>query len=480
MPQHSSRRRREQSGIVIPLTAILLTVIVPLIGLGIDASILYAVKTKMSAACDAAALAGARSLARGVNDAAQVANAQSVAEQYVALDFPAGYFGAPAPTVPTPTVDESQSQQRSVTVSASLAAPTFFMNWLGVSAVNISDSATAVRRDINVVLVMDTSGSLSLTNSCGPLKTAAVDFVSQFSEGRDEVGLATFSGASQAYPGIEFPLSTSFSSMTTTIGNITCVGGTSTALGLYNGYQALLALNQPAALNAILLFTDGYPTDITTTFPHNSGDGDSCEAPSTNTHQTLYQASPGGTAMTGATVETTYSVGDPSNPATWSPVGWTGLYQPNDYPNDTAISSNGHCTFGSNTGEIASIPATDPNYSYLSMVDGQYQPVTYVHGSSTQLTMNETNLLNGSINEADSMAYYIRTQTALPNVIMYSIGLGNAGGVPADFLERVANDPRASNYNASYPVGEYVSATSSADLEQAFLQIASEMLRLSK
>ena len=480
MRPHSSKRQRGQSGIVIPMTAVLLTVIVPLIGLGIDASILYAIRTKMSAACDAAALAGARSLARGSNDATQVANAQAIAEQYMQLNFPAGYFGAPAPTVPTPTVDESVSQQRSVTVSASLAAPTFFMNWLGVSSVTINNTATAVRRDINVVLVMDTSGSLSLTNSCGPLKTAAVDFVNQFSEGRDEVGLVTFAGGSESYPGIQYPLSTSFSTMTTTINAITCTGGTSTALGLYNGYQALLALNEPAALNAILLFTDGYPTDITTTFPHNTGDGDSCEAPSTNSNQTLYQPSPGGTAMIGATLETTYSVGDPSNPATWTPVGWTGLYQPNVYSSDTTIGSNGHCTFGNNTGEVASIPATDPNYSYLSMVDNQYQPVTYKSGSTTQLTLNETNLLNGSVNEADSMAYHIRTQTALPNMMMYSIGLGNAGGVPADFLERVANDPRASNYNASYPVGEYIPANNSADLEQAFLQIASEMLRLAK
>src|SRR5581483_10876797 len=116
-------------------------------------------------------------------------NAQTVAQQYVALNFANGYFGTPAPTV-TPTVDDtSVPNQRSVSVTASVAVPTYFMRFLGVNSVNLDASAQAVRRDVNVVLVMDRSGSLSLTNSCEPLKQAAInDFVTQFAVGRDNVG----------------------------------------------------------------------------------------------------------------------------------------------------------------------------------------------------------------------------------------------------------------------------------------------------
>ena len=50
-------------------------------------------------------------------------------------------------------------------------------------------------------------------------------------------------------------------------GNIACSGSTSTAMGLWKGYQQLVALNQPNALNVILLFTDGQPTAVALNMP---------------------------------------------------------------------------------------------------------------------------------------------------------------------------------------------------------------------
>jgi hypothetical protein len=52
--------------------------------------------------------------------------------------------------------------------------------------------------------------------------------------------------------------------------------------------------------------------------------------------------------------------------------------------------------------------------------------------------------------------------------------------IDQDFMERVANDPRASNYNSTKPAGKFILATNSGELSQAFQRIASQILRLSR
>lgn len=448
--------RPRRRGIAVLLTAVFLVVLVPLMGLSIDAGVLYAVHAKLSAACDAAALAGGRALSRGADATTQKTNAQTIAAQYVALNFPNGYFGTSGATVPTPPVDDtSVPHQRSITVTASVAVPTYFMRWLGVNSVTVNSSAQAVRRDVNVAIAMDRSGSLQLTGSCAPLKAAAENFVNQFAVGRDNLALVTFATASQA----DFPISSNFGSVSTTINSITCSGGTSTALGLYNAYHQLASLNQPTALNVILLFTDGQPTNITAAFP--KAGGSTC-------------------VNTTGTLVTTFTVPNPSDPSTWYPSGMQGLYTMAP-PDATMISPHTNCHYTATT-DLAYIPSTD---IYGTNLDSGYQSLTK---SGSQITLNYTNLDNASVNEADSAALRIRhgntiNGDTLSGVVMFSIGLGNAGGVSDDLLERIANDSRASNYegaSSGYPTGLYILASDTESLNDAFLQIASEILRLAK
>jgi hypothetical protein len=111
------------------------------------------------------------------------------------------------------------------------------------------------------------------------------------------------------------------------------------------------------------------------------------------------------------------------------------------------------------------------------MVTG-YQAVTTSGG---YMVLNTTNVVNASINAADSQGLKIRQSVTIPNIRVFSIGLGNApGGVPDDFLERVANDPRASNYDAGYPAGRYILAQGSSDINDAFTQVASEIMHLAR
>src|SRR6202790_2940326 len=253
----------KERGISLIFTAMTLVFIVPMVGLAIDAGILYTVKGKLQMAVDAASLAAARALSRGNDDASQQNNAKAVAQEYVLLNFPSGYFNVATPTFGAGnsgiSVDESVANQRSVSVTAYVNAPLYFLRWLGSASTTVSATATAVRRDVNVAILMDRSGSLAISNSCTPLKAAAVSFVSKFSNGRDNVALVTFATSSMP----DFPIADNFdtapTSVPTILNSINCTGGTNTAQGLWQGYQQLVTLNQPNALSVVLLFTDVYP-----------------------------------------------------------------------------------------------------------------------------------------------------------------------------------------------------------------------------
>ncbi len=444
----------------------MMVLVVPTVGLSIDTGLLYAVQTKLSAAVDAGALAGCRSLSRGLDAGSQASSAQTTARNYVLANFPPGFFST-SNLVVTSTVDQSQTNVRSVTTTATVQAPMYFLRYLNASATTVSATATAQRRDVNVEIVIDRSGSLANSNSCAPMKAAATGFVSRFAEGRDNVGLITFATSSW----IDFPIGNTFQSaspnVSSIINSVTCSGATSSAQALWQGYTQLAQLNQPNALNVILFFTDGQPTGVTAAFPILSS--------STCTSKT---------AKTGVLV-----VGFTNNGATPSDTGGLVKNAVGAQPltNDVVtISSSAGCYFNSNIWDVSQdvsyIPNTDTSGNSL---DNGYQ---YVQRSGGNIVDNNPDtLINASTNAADNAGWRIRRGTApggvpgLNNVVIFAIGLGNSG-FPAndDLLRRISNDPSSTTFDSSQPTGLYVYAPTAADLSDAFSRIASEILRLSK
>ena len=164
------------------------------------------------------------------------------------------------------SIDETQLHQRVVTLSVSVQVPLYFMRILGFSNSTVTANGQATRRDSNIVLVLDRSNSMNNSGNCSALVADAQIFVNNFVDGRDQLGLVTFqTGANVDYtPKLTFKSSNP--SLNTTLGSLVCGGDTSTAQGLYLGYQQLKALNQPGALNVIVLFTDGQPNAIVANF----------------------------------------------------------------------------------------------------------------------------------------------------------------------------------------------------------------------
>ena len=194
--------------------------------------------------------------------------------QYFLANFPTGVmgttvFGGTSGTANGPTITiVAPSNYITVTVSAQVNAPLYFLRMLHLTSGVIAASSQTTRRNANVILVLDRSGSMTSHNSCGPLIQDVQNFANQFIDGRDQLGLVTFSTAAE----VDYAPTLYFKSGTPTlnsvIANLDCVGATSSEQGLSLGYQQIVsAINQPGALNVIVFFTDGGANAVYAAYP---------------------------------------------------------------------------------------------------------------------------------------------------------------------------------------------------------------------
>jgi Flp pilus assembly protein TadG len=457
----SSNRRRTQRGYVLLFAALMtIMILVPAIGLAVDVGMMYMSQALLSAAADASVLAGARALSRGSDDAAQHANAEAAANTCFYSNFPAGFLGTINLTV-TSTAATDATSLRSVTTGATVDLPLIFMRFFGSNTTRIAASAVATRRDVNIMIIMDRSTSLTGSGACAPLKAAAVGFVEKFSEGRDNLGLITFGTSSK----VERSLSSTFkTSVESTLNGVVCDGATNSSQALWQGYQELVRLNQNGALNAIVFFTDGRPTAVTEDFPILASSG--CSS----------------LALKRGVLTSSYTGNVPQSP-------W-GLFTdvpPIPLGSDlTPIASKGGCHFASTQTNVAKDVANAPILDHWgnSLTATAYKTTT-TSGAGLDVT-HAQNIENFSVNAADHAALRIRrgdpdpTQAnhAISGVVVYTIGLGTVDGV---LLERIANDPALTpNPVAAGRQGRYSYAADPTALDLAFTRVASEMLRIAK
>src|SRR5260221_4263059 len=87
------RREQRERGRAVILTALMMVFTIPIVGLAIDAGLLYAVRGRLSAACDAASLATARNLNLGLTLSQQTAATTARGTAFFNANFPPGYMG---------------------------------------------------------------------------------------------------------------------------------------------------------------------------------------------------------------------------------------------------------------------------------------------------------------------------------------------------------------------------------------------------
>ncbi len=524
-----SPRRLRSRGIAALLSTLMVLGVMSMVGLAIDVGMMYGVQTKLSAAADAAALATARSLGRGGGSGP---TASDIAQAYFNANMPNGYLFA-STTAPTTSVDTSVANIRTVRITAQATVPTLFLRLL-TNQQNISVNAAASRRDVNLVMVLDKSGSMSSSGSCAPMIAAAQGFTNNFTPGRDNLGLVVFGGS--YYVGYALPttgvrdFTTGSPNLTTAIGNITCNGNTGSAQGITQAKLMLDKLNQPGAINAIVFFTDGQPNGLTADWPiamavtpvYPNSTGLSTGPGSTVYGSPWFVGYPAsgctGTVMVGGVRTITGFIARNGEQQTGIKAAAS---QSNG--NDGAVLTNSGCRFTSSTNDVhgqnlgnrvhedvAYIPTTDTYgnstsgywdsghgatiltipagpYAGKVMLD-HYQPGMCGGG---YCGLYDNNIDLASMNAAESAAVKARTAVAITPtgqpaetttvpIVIFCIGLGGAtDSYPDQFLQHMANTNESDLFDRTQPSGNYIYVTGAGQLGTAFSAIASFVLRLS-
>lgn len=183
----SKRFVQDEKGAVFILFGLLIFVLLAIGGAGIDYARSEIIRHKMHQASDAAALAGL-TLPAGTSEA----DRRAVIDRYFRLNFPDNYMGSditPASLVVTYTPDGTNPTSINIKLSDTING--YFTNLVGMSELGVNSEtevqigATASPRDIDVVLVLDSSGSMADPTPTGgskmqSLKSAANNLITTF------------------------------------------------------------------------------------------------------------------------------------------------------------------------------------------------------------------------------------------------------------------------------------------------------------
>ena len=442
-----------ERGQILVFVAVAIFVLIGLVGLAVDSGLAYGVRAKLASAVDAASIAGARALAEGVDDDARIAAARRAAKDYYAANFPAVFLGAARVSLTDQMIDavHDTTGYWTVTVTGSAVMPVTFMRLLGFSDFPISAMGQSIRRDLDIILVLDTSGSLASPSSTFPaLKAAAVNFVNKFNAGSngDRVGVVSFaSGAVVDVPIVkDGTRGFNKTQVMNAINALNVSGSTASAEGLrlaLNDINGVPAINR-SSLRMIVFFSDGAPNDVPAIFSN------------------------GGTPVTGDLYSETSA---PSSSRA------TRVFRHNQRDSQLGDYAN-----------ISTLPATGFSVTGVGNINlASYNNRRILTGSPT--TNTRCNVNKAARNMTENVANTARSQV----VKIHSIALGAAvntleitfcsyaaSEVGSSLLKRLSNTSDSDAYNPAQPVGLYVWAENAVDLDSAFTSIASEILRLSR
>lgn len=481
------------------ITALSLVALIGIAGLAIDSGMGYLIKAKLNGAVDAAGIAAGRALPQG--DTA----ARTAAEKFFVANYPEGWLGSNPNLGSVTFTRDSDSGRTYIDISATATRNVSLMAVLGFSTINVRSAAQLVRKDVDLALVLDTTGSID-TSDRPILLARAKEFLAKFNQNYDRIGLLHFASGTVVDEAIRtsgrgFDLN----AMNAAIDDINFGGNTNFSEALWTAREQLNSIpSGRSPLRVIVFFSDGSPNSFASTFGFKATR--TCSWPS------------GWPALTAAgTVRT----GDSTSVATPS-----GLYRYDQQNNALDPSGTDFCepVFNYNTS------GTDTFTTYLTGMPQYYNPHpisdtefliqqsassvrrlvtadlpegTGTSAANTARTTAWRNINNAARNLAQDMAVKFTTKsfvnptdTANNNIYVFTLGLSdllhqNAGPNSErgeNLLKAMANTTDAMNplntsqsiYDPTRNTGVYCWARTANDLGPCFDKMAAEILRLSK
>jgi hypothetical protein len=346
-----------------------------------------------------------------------------------------------------------------IDTAAQATLPVTFMRLFGFNLLNIASTSETVRKDLDLVLIIDTTGSMATDSSVPPaVQAAALTFLQQFDPITDRVSLIHFAYGTV----VDVPFKSNnvrgfdMAAMTKAINGFNFAGSTNSAEAYWNAlYQLNTVISQPSSMQVIVFFSDGAPNSVASVFPSSNKNCNSLA----------------GTVISGDT---------PNTPAA--------LYADNVQSQQLASPC-----YNSNAAKIITqMPAWYNAHAPIVRADqsvvlnNQTIPIVTNSPRVVTTTVNYANVNNAARNVAEAMANVARSN----KTYVYAIGRGSELLTPEganneigqNVLKCMANttDSLARCYNPAQPVGVYCSAVTTADMTPCFSKLASEILRISK
>ena len=215
------RNQKEDAGTILIAAALFLFILLGFCALGMEAGRWYMVRAELSKSVDAGALVAAKNISN------PFVSPGTLAREFAAANFPSGYLGTPGSGAGTVTFNATVDLATGkVDVVGNVSANAILAKLFGVNLVPTFSRGVAQKKDVEIMLVLDRSGSMSGTPIAN-LKTAATTFVNLFldTQATDKMGLISFATSVT----VVRALGTNYvAPMTSAISSMTAVGATNT------------------------------------------------------------------------------------------------------------------------------------------------------------------------------------------------------------------------------------------------------------
>ncbi|MGV8995704.1 MAG: vWA domain-containing protein [Parvibaculaceae bacterium] len=428
------RWTRDKRGSYAVIFAISLVPILIAIGGAIDLSQAYIVKQRLTRALDAAGLA-----VGGVTGQS-TAQIQALAQNFFNANYPASKIGTPATLTVTPVGNV-------VTLSVSATMPTSILGVIGVNTLNIGarSQITRMGKKLEVMLVLDTTGSMSSSNKLSTVKTAAANLIDTVSAaalnlGDVKVGIVPFTmvvnvgSANSNATWLKWTYAPTTAACTTSNRGVTTCSTSASATAPKSGWSGCvidrdqsydISVASPSTSNAATL----YPAD-----GDNFASGDSNIYSSSCATKTLSPLSTDFTALKSSI--TNLTAGGGTNTTIGLVWGWQMLTQ-------SALLSN------------AAAPAANLDKVIVFLTDGD-----------NTFNRQKVGSCNGSDDcaDADNRTAAVCTAMKTAGIIVYTIRVMDGNDT---LLKNCATD-----------TGKYYSVTSASQLTSVFQSIAQALSNL--